>query len=124
MSDYPIVDIKGVAVHENTFTSGKKVWFVANLIDRSKDLVPFDLPLVAVYTGSEVWDPVSSAFGLAKQMRRVLDVDVSHPVILDHEGFIMDGWHRVARALIDGKSTIKAVRFSETPPYDYLKADA
>lgn len=124
MSDYPPVNIKGVSVFENTFTSGKKVWFVANLIDRSKDLVPFDLPLAAIYAGSEVWTPVSSAYGLAQQMRRVLDVDTSHPIILDQEGFIMDGWHRVARALIDGKSTIKAVRFAETPPHDHLKTEA
>jgi hypothetical protein len=124
MSNYQAVKIAGVSVHENTFTSGKKVWFVANLIDRSKDLVPFDLPLAAIYAGSEVWESVSSAYGLAKQMRRVLDVETSHPIILDQEGFIMDGWHRVARALIDGKSTIKAVRFTETPPHDYLKPDA
>jgi hypothetical protein len=124
MSNYPTVKISEVPVHENTFTSGKKVWFVANLIDRSKELVQFDLPLAAIYAGSEVWDPVSSAYALAKQMRRVLDVDTSHPIILDEEGFIMDGWHRVARALIDGKSTIKAVRFSETPPHDYLRPEA
>jgi hypothetical protein len=124
MSNYQAVKIAGVSVHENTFTSGKKVWFVANLIDRSKDFVPFDLPLAAIYAGSEVWESVSSAYGLAKQMRRVLDVETSHPIILDQEGFIMDGWHRVARALIDGKSTIKAVRFTETPPHDYLKPDA
>jgi hypothetical protein len=122
--NYQAVKIAGVSVHENTFTSGKKVWFVANLIDRSKELVKFDLPLAAIYAGSEVWEPVSSAYGLAKQMRRVLDVDTSYPIILDQEGFIMDGWHRVARALIDGESTIKAVRFAETPPHDYLKPDA
>lgn len=124
MSACPAVKIAGVSIHENTYTSGKKVWFVANLIDRSKDLVPFDLPLAAIYSGPEVWSPVSSAYELAKQMRRVLDVDTSHSVILDQEGFIMDGWHRVARALVDGKSTIKAVRFEETPPHDYMKRDA
>ena len=121
MSGYPVVKIKGVALHENTYSDGHKVWNVANLVDRARSLTPFDLPLAAIYSGSSVWSPVSSAYGLAEQMRRVLDVDTSRPIILDHQGFIMDGWHRVARALVDGKATIKAVRFEETPPYDYVR---
>lgn len=118
----PIVKVTGCKLSENTFSSGEKVWVIANLIEKAKDLAPFDLPLAAIYSGSEVWTPVASAYGLAKEMRRVLDVDTSHPIILDQEGFIMDGWHRVARALIDGKATIKAVRFDETPAPDYLKS--
>lgn len=121
---HPIVKIAGVTLAENTHSHNEKVWIVANLVERAKSLTPFDLPLAAIYAGSSVWEPVSSAYGLAQQMRRVLDVDTSHPIILDQEGFIMDGWHRVARALIDGKTTIKAVRFDETPPHDYTKPTA
>ena len=72
--------------------------------------------------GSLVGRGVGSAYGIAHHVRRALDVDTSHPIIMCQQGFIMDGWHRVLRALIDGKTTIKAVRFVETPPYDYLKA--
>lgn len=121
MSAYPTVKIDGCFVEENRYTEGDRVWVVTNLIARSKDLQPFDLPMAAIYSGSNVWTPVGSAYGIAHHVRRALDVDTSHPVILDQEGFIMDGWHRVLRALIDGKPTIKAVRFTETPPHDYLK---
>lgn len=121
MNGYPAVKIDGCAVHENTYSDNGKIWTVTNLIARSKDLVPFDLPLAAIYTGCQVWDAVGSAYGMAHHMRRALDVDTSYPIILDQEGFIMDGWHRVLRALIDGKATIKAVRFAETPPHDHLK---
>lgn len=123
MSGYPVVKIGGVAVDENIYEdSDGKVWVVTNLIAKARDLTPFDLPLAAIYAGVNIWTPVGSAMGMAHHMRRALDVDTSYPVILCHEGFIMDGWHRVLRALIDGKATIKAVRFAETPPYDYLKA--
>lgn len=121
MREYPIVKIKGCKLSENVFKDGNRVWVVANLIEHARGLTPFDLPLAALNSGSSVWDPVTSAYSLAKEMRRVLDVDTSHPVILDQDGFIMDGWHRVARALIDGAATIKAVRFDETPPHDYIK---
>ena len=121
MSAYPAVKIDGCFVADNTYSSDGKVWTVTNLIARAKDLEPFDLPLAAIYSGTEVWTPVGSAYGIAHHVRRALDVDTSHPIILCQQGFIMDGWHRVLRALIDGKTTIKAVRFVETPPYDYLK---
>ena len=121
MNAFPMVEIDGCAVQDNRFISGGKVWVVTNLIERAKELVPFDLPLAAVYTGSEVWTPVGSAYRMAGHMRRALDVDTTYPIILDEEGFIMDGWHRVLRALIDGKATIKAVRFAKTPPHDYLE---
>ena len=121
MSAYPAIKIEGVKLSENTYQHGNKVWVVANLIELAKELEPFDLPLAAVHAGTEVWEPVTSAYGLAQQMRRVLDVNPDYPVILDEEGFIMDGWHRIARALVDGKATIKAVRFAQTPAHDYLK---
>lgn len=121
MSDYTAVKIAGVTLAENTYQHEDRVWIVANLIERAKSLQPFDLPLAAIHAGSSVWAPITSAYGLAQQMRRVLDVDPSHPIILDQEGFIMDGWHRVTRALVEGKTTIKAVRFDVTPPHDYTK---
>jgi hypothetical protein len=124
MSSYPAVLIDGCAVHENTYNADGKVWTVTNLIARAKDLEPFDLPLAAIYTGVNVWTATGSAYGIAFHVRRAMDVDTSYPVILCEEGFIMDGWHRVLRALIDGKPTIKAVRFSKTPPHDYLQSEA
>lgn len=118
----PVVKIDGCSMAENSYSDGDKVWRVASLIAHAKGLEPFDLPLAAIYSGSEVWTPVGSAYGIAHHVRRALDVDTSYPVILDEAGFIMDGWHRILRALIDGKATIKAVRFDKTPPHDYLKA--
>lgn len=122
MSGYPAVKIDGCMVQDNRYVEGNNVWVVTNLIARAKDLVPFDLPLAAIYTGTQVWTPVGSAYEIAHHVRRALDVDTSHPIIMCQQGFIMDGWHRVLRALMDGKETIKAVRFAETPPHDYVKA--
>lgn len=40
------------------------------------------------------------------------------PIILAADGRVMDGMHRVARALMDGRATVDAVRFAKTPPPD------
>jgi hypothetical protein len=120
----PTVKINGVTMAENSHVCGDRVWTVANLVERAKGLPPFDLPIAALFVGAKVWGAIESPYEFAQHMRRVLDVDTSHPVILDQEGFIMDGWHRVTRALVDGKATIKAVRFDETAPHDYIRPAA
>jgi len=115
MSKYKPVKITPCTMAENCFRDNGKQWSVASLIERAKGLEPFDLPLCAVYIGSNIFSPITNAKDLAEHVMRVNAVDMKHPVILDGEGFIMDGWHRVVRALAEGRATIKAVRFDETP---------
>jgi hypothetical protein len=117
------VKISSCAVADNEYRDGKRVWLVSNLIERAKGLEPFDLPLRALNAGSGVWDPIESAYDLARHMKRVQETNLEHPVIMDEEGFIMDGWHRVAKALLEGRETIKAVRFDKTPACDYVRSE-
>jgi hypothetical protein len=49
----------------------------------------------------------------------MLDADLSDPVILGPDGRVMDGMHRIARAMLDGKTEISAVRFPDLPEPDY-----
>jgi len=51
--------------------------------------------------------------------RLIRDVDFTYPVVLGPDGRVMDGMHRIAKALLEGASVIDAVRFPELPPPDY-----
>jgi len=42
---------------------------------------------------------------------------------LDPDGFIMDGWHRVVKALVEGRQTIKAVRFETLPAWEFQETE-
>jgi len=42
---------------------------------------------------------------------RVQNADASIPIIIGWDGFIMDGWHRIVKAALEGKKTIKGYRF-------------
>ena len=53
---------------------------------------------------------------LVGHMKSVNNADLKYPIILDEDGEIMDGRHRIMKALLKGKKTIKAVRFKENPP--------
>lgn len=46
-----------------------------------------------------------------------------YPVILSSDGRIMDGMHRVLKALIRGESHILAVRFISDPEPDFVGID-
>jgi len=46
-------------------------------------------------------------------------VEIRYPIILASSGRVMDGMHRIARALRDGRDSIPAVRFREDPEPDF-----
>ena len=48
-------------------------------------------------------------------MKAVNDADLAYPIILDEDGEVMDGRHRIMKAMLLGSPTIKAVRFDENP---------
>jgi hypothetical protein len=55
-----------------------------------------------------------------EHMRLIGQVDLSYPIILGADGRVMDGMHRVAKALLEGNQTIEAVQFERDPEPDYL----
>ena len=124
MADYKPVKIEAMPVHKNKFRDGASCWAVTNLIEQAKGLPVFDMPLCCINVGSHVWEPIESAKSMAEHIKRVMAVDTSAPVILDDEGYIMDGWHRVTRALVDGAATIPAVRFEQNPPPNWVEEQA
>lgn len=121
MSAYNPVKLTPCTLAENCFTDNGKKWSIASLIENARGLEPFDLPLCGIYIASNVFRPITNAKGLAEHIMRVNSVNMEYPIILDGEGFIMDGWHRVARALAEGRETIKAVRFDETPAPNFIE---
>jgi hypothetical protein len=53
----------------------------------------------------------------------ILEADLAYPIILSSSGRVMDGMHRVCRALLEGRTTVAAVQFTTDPEPDYIDAD-
>ena len=104
--------------------AGFDAWDVDRLIELSRGL---PVERVAVESISEIDTPywfegsaeVPTVRKVAEHARLMLDADLSYPVILGHDGRVMDGMHRIARALLEGKTDIDAVRFPAPPEPDY-----
>lgn len=103
---------------KQTFVDGKEVWFVSRLIAASDDLPVQTMPITALNTYNLKPD-ISTMNTFVDHIKRVLAADLKYPIILDDEGYVMDGRHRIAKALLHGKTTIDFVRFEETPYRDY-----
>jgi hypothetical protein len=57
---------------------------------------------------------------IAEHARLILDCDLGFPIILSSDGRVMDGMHRVCKALLQGHDDIEAVRFIKDPAPDYI----
>jgi hypothetical protein len=106
---------------EQNFRDGKKLWSVARLIDLSKDLEQFEIPMAGLNLCQLFPKNISTAREFIAHVKQILDADLSYPIILDDEGFVMDGRHRVLKALLEEKEAILAVRFDETPSPDHTE---
>lgn len=55
---------------------------------------------------------------VAQHAKKIMEADLKYPIILNVDGSIMDGAHRVAKAICLGLSEIQAVQFAVTPEPD------
>lgn len=100
-------------------------WDVDGLIAKSADLPIDHLDVASVSElDTNYWSDGTGTSRTVRQIiehaRLVLDVDVQYPVILGSDGRVMDGMHRIARALLEGRSNVTSRRFPVTPPPDFV----
>ena len=104
---------------------GILAWDVIGLIKKASDLTPVELALSEI---SEFDKPhwfhlegdSPTCRKIAEHTRVIEEADLSYPIIIDHEGNVMDGMHRICKALNTGLTTILAYRFLEVPEPDYI----
>lgn len=55
--------------------------------------------------------------------KRILDADLRFPIIVCPNGFVLDGMHRICKAWLLGKQTIKAKRLPKLPDSEAIDID-
>ena len=110
---------------ESEFYRGENVWKAETLylFAKAKKYPVRDLPLWAV----DLSDKAFSCNNLSQfifQCRRVQETSLEYPIILDDFGQIADGYHRLCKAILEGRKTIKAIRLEEMPAPDRIEKGA
>jgi len=54
---------------------------------------------------------------IAEHARDIYEADLSYPIILSPTGEVVDGWHRVCKAFVQGIEELDAVQLTTMPPY-------
>src|SRR5882757_9704926 len=111
--------------HFRSSPEGLRAWDVHSLVKRSSNL---PRERVALSTIRELDEPYWSNEGtkhltcrdVVEHARLMVDCDFAFPVILSSDGRVMDGMHRICRALFLGHKDIEAVRFPCDPDPDYI----
>ena len=92
------------------------------LISLSSELEQFDIPLKHLNIHN-LYPQIETTKEFVDHIGYVINADMSCPIILDEEGYVMDGRHRIAKALLEKHETIKAVRFDVTPDCCFVEED-
>lgn len=102
-----------ISPEEQMCNLGRHSWSVPRLFELSRGLPVMDVPLnhLSLYYTYEKL----TLRELVMHMKAVHDADLESPIILDEDGELMDGRHRLMKAMLTGRETIKAVRFDENP---------
>ena len=93
-------------------------WKIPDLWAQAKD---FDIELVSIAELNALdsnWrfeGHCPSLRDLLPHVRRIIKADLSYPILLMRNGHVLDGGHRIARAVLLGFDTIPAKRFPQMP---------
>ena len=111
--------------HFHPTEEGTLIWDVDRLVELSKSFPVVDIPVCEIRELDEAFwfeanDDQPTCRRIALHAKLINETDLRYPIILSQEGRVMDGMHRVCKALIEGRGTILAVRFNVDPKPDYI----
>ena len=104
--------------------AGFDAWDVDRLIELTRELPVHTIAVESITElDTEYWFKGSNAAptvrNVVEHARLMLEADLSYPIILAHDGRVMDGMHRIARVLLESVMEIRAVRFPSPVEPDY-----
>ncbi len=111
--------------------SGKDIWVwdIDRLVSLSRQFEIIELPLNEIQELDEAFwynhtSDIPTCRSIADHAKLMQESSLEHPVIICPEGRIMDGMHRVCKAYISGRKTIKARKFDTIPEPDFVNVPA
>lgn len=114
---YPKVIIEHTDLIDSFYKRRGYSWSAVKLIEQSKKYKVYDVP-VSFINLSDLYFTIPNIDYFIYHVNRINKTDLKYPIIFDNEGAICDGWHRMCKAILLGKTTIKAIKLEEMPDHD------
>lgn len=114
--------------HRRFYSDGRGIWYIDRFWKMAESLPVEDLPIAEVRVLDEVcwfserWGKLPTCRAVIEHCKRIIDADMSYPVIVGPNGDILDGVHRIAKAMLAGETSVRAVRIRALPAPDEVIA--
>lgn len=110
--------------HFKHIDTGVLIWDVDELVALSAMLPVVEVELSEIRELDEnYWyqgeDSIPTCRSVCEHLRLINETDLDHPIILNADGSVMDGMHRVCKAFLLGAEKIKARKFIRMPEPKY-----
>ncbi len=101
---------------------GLLAWDVDRLVKLAASLPAQQILLSSIRELDEPFWPDSqpTCRDFVEHAQLMEETDLRYPIILSFEGRVMDGMHRVCKALLEGRVAIDAVRFEQELEPDHV----
>lgn len=104
---------------------GLLAWDVHRLISLTAGLLVIEIPLDGIGELDQCfWFDLEgdrpTCRKIAEHAKLIQEVSLDHPIIVDPDGRVMDGMHRVCKVLSEGRGTIRAFRLPTLPEPDFV----
>lgn len=118
------IPIEKLKFEDSYYERGNKEWKASTLYDfaKAKEYPVMDMPLWCVNLTHEPFE-CRQLHDFIFQVQRVQNASLDYPILLDECGQIADGYHRLCKAILEGRETIKAIRLLEMPAPGYIHED-
>ena len=104
-------------------SAGLLAWDVDRLVELTRDFPRKSVPLTAIRELDQPWsgdEEHQTWRAMLAHIQLMDEAELAYPIILSADGSVMDGMHRVAKALRLGHDTIEAVQLEVDPPADHV----
>jgi hypothetical protein len=112
--------------HSRIVAGHTHIWDIHRLVSLTRDYPVQKIALSLIAELDECFwfgDEAATCRAVALHAKLIQETDLAYPIILSASGRVMDGMHRVCKALLEGKPTVDAVKFTTDPEPDYIDAD-
>lgn len=113
--------------HSRLTSGGRAVWYTERLWQLARHLPVKSVSIESIAEfDCNCWFDESkppTCRAVAAHAKRIYEADLSHPIILSAEGYLMDGGHRLAKAWLLGAKEIQAVQFEVDPEPDEVRPE-
>jgi hypothetical protein len=104
--------------------SGLRAWDIDRLVAPASDLPIVQILVSAIRELNEPYwyglGAIPTCRSIVEHARLIDEADESYPIILSSDGRVMDGMHRVAKAVMRRQDAVPAKKFTVNPEPDYV----